>query len=128
MNGENIIRISRIILIPDNAADTSLFCLPVQANGADAFKLALCLISSGLQGIDARIGNTLHDEIIVEARDGIEDQVEAIVKESMQAAFKRIVREVPFVTEVRVADSWKSWSQRQSSLQIHLRTAPLAIV
>jgi len=66
--------------------------------------------------------------IIVEARDGIEDQVEAIVKESMQAAFKRIVREVPFVTEVRVADSWKSWSQRQSSLQIHLRTAPLAIV
>ena len=54
--------------------------------------------------------------------------MEAIVKESMQAAFKRIVREVPFVTEVRVADSWKSWSQRQSSLQIHLRTAPLAIV
>ena len=62
---------------------TALFCLPVQANGADAFKLALCLISSGLEGVDARIVNTFHDEIMVEARDGIEDQVEATVKESM---------------------------------------------
>ena len=67
------IRIGRRIHIPDNATDTSLFCLPVQANGADGFKLTLYLISRALQGVDARIGNTLHDEIIVEARDGIED-------------------------------------------------------
>ena len=32
--------------------------------------------------------SALYDEIVVEARDGIEDQVEAIVKESMEKAFK----------------------------------------
>jgi DNA polymerase I-like protein with 3'-5' exonuclease and polymerase domains len=51
----------------------------------------------------------LHAEIIIEARDGTEDQVEAIVKESMEGAFKRIIPEVPFVAEIRVADSWKSF-------------------
>ena len=61
-------KIGGIILVPDNATDTSLFCLPVQASGADAFKLALNLISCWLQEVDARIVNTLHNEII-EARD-----------------------------------------------------------
>jgi DNA polymerase I-like protein with 3'-5' exonuclease and polymerase domains len=78
---------------------------PVQANGADAFKQALYLISSGLQGVDARIVHTLHDETIVETRDGIEDQVLSIVKESMEEAFKRIIPEVPFVAELRETDS-----------------------
>ncbi|MGO8944951.1 MAG: hypothetical protein ACLQJ7_14920 [Syntrophobacteraceae bacterium] len=48
----------------------------------------------------------LHDEIIVEARDAIEDQVEAIVKESMEDAFRRIIPEVPFIAEIRVAGAW----------------------
>jgi len=47
-----------------------------------------------------------HDEIIVEARDGIEDQVEAIVKESMEEALEQIIPEVPFVAEIRVAEAW----------------------
>ena len=35
-------------------------------------RLALCLTSSGLEGVDARIVNkTLHDETIIEARDAI---------------------------------------------------------
>jgi DNA polymerase I-like protein with 3'-5' exonuclease and polymerase domains len=59
--------------------------------------LALDLISGRLKGVDARIVHTLHDEIIVEARDGIEDQVQAIVKESMEEAFGKIIPEVPFM-------------------------------
>jgi DNA polymerase I-like protein with 3'-5' exonuclease and polymerase domains len=47
-----------------------------------------------------------HDEIIVEARDGIEDQVEAIVKECMERGFEKIIPEVPFVVEPKIADSW----------------------
>ena len=34
--------------------------------------------------------------------------MEAIVKESMEEAFEKIIPEVPFVAEPRVADSWKS--------------------
>jgi DNA polymerase I-like protein with 3'-5' exonuclease and polymerase domains len=46
------------------------------------------------------------DEIIVEARDGIEDQVREIVKESMEAALERIIPEVPFAVEIRVVEAW----------------------
>ena len=52
--------------------------------------------------------NISQDEKVIEARDGIENQVQAIVAESMEEAFKRIISEVPFVAEIRVADSWKS--------------------
>jgi len=96
----NIIRIGRMIRIPDNATDTSLFCLPVQTNGTDAFKLALYLISRGLEGVDARIVHILHDEIIVEARDGIEDQVLEIVKKSMEEALRFISQRVPSPTSL----------------------------
>jgi DNA polymerase I-like protein with 3'-5' exonuclease and polymerase domains len=69
--------------------------------------LALYLISDRLEGMDARVVHTpQHDEIIVEARDAIEDQVRAIVKESMEKAFKKIIPEVPFVAEIRVAAAW----------------------
>ena len=70
-------------------SDRSLFNLPVLTNRADGLKLALCLIPSGLEGVDARIVHTQHDEIIVEARDNITDQVQAIVEESMEEALER---------------------------------------
>jgi len=41
-----------------------------------------------------------YDEIVVEARDDIEDQVQAIVKESMEEAFKKIIPEVLFVARI----------------------------
>jgi DNA polymerase I-like protein with 3'-5' exonuclease and polymerase domains len=108
VNKENIIRLGRIILVPDNVTDTSLFCLPVQTYGADAFKPAPCRIYSGLEGVDARIVHTfLHDEIVIEATDGREDRVQTVVKESMEAAFEKIIPKVPFVVKIRVADSWE---------------------
>jgi len=60
--------------IPDHASDLSLFNLLVQATGADGSKLALIHISEKLNGLVSRIVHTSHDETIVEARDGIEDQ------------------------------------------------------
>jgi len=33
--------------------------------------------------------------------------VKAIVKESMEEAFKKIIPEVPFVAEIRMTDSWE---------------------
>jgi DNA polymerase I len=94
--------------------DNSLFNWPVQANGADGFKLALYLVSRGLEGVDARIVNTLHDEIIIEARDDIEDQVQAIVKECMERSFEQIIPEVPFVVEPKIADSWGGYAEHNT--------------
>ena len=56
--------------------------------------------------MEALIVHTLHDEIIVEARDAIEDQMKVIVKESMEEAFKKIIPDVPFVVEHRVVEAW----------------------
>jgi len=99
-------KIGRVINVADDVTDNSLFNWPVQANGADGFKLALCLISGRMEGMDARIVHTLHDEIIVEVRDAIEDQVKVIVKECMEEAFGKIIPAVPFVAEIRVAEAW----------------------
>lgn len=48
-----------------------------------------------------------HDEMIVETRGGIEDQVQVIVKKSMEDAFRRIIPEISFLAEPRVAESWR---------------------
>jgi hypothetical protein len=48
-----------------------------------------------------------HNEIIIEARDGIEDQVKGIVKESVEEALKRIISEVTFIVEPKIADAWE---------------------
>jgi hypothetical protein len=58
------------------------------------------------RGFDTRIVHTQHGEIIVEAGDDTADQVQATVKESMEATLKRIISEVPFVAKIRVGDSW----------------------
>jgi hypothetical protein len=43
--------------------------------------------------------------LIIEARAGIEDQVQVIVKESMEEAFRQIIPEVPFIAEPRPAEA-----------------------
>jgi len=70
------------------------------------FKLALIHISEKLNGLDARIVHTQPDEIIVEARDEIVDEVCVILKESMEAALEKIIPQVPFVTQIGVAEAW----------------------
>jgi DNA polymerase I-like protein with 3'-5' exonuclease and polymerase domains len=64
-----------------------------------------------LNGLDAHIVHTQHDEIIVEARDDIADQVQAIVEDSMEEAFTKIIPEIQFVAEIKVAEA-KAFSYR----------------
>jgi DNA polymerase I-like protein with 3'-5' exonuclease and polymerase domains len=63
-------------------------------------------ISEKLDELDARIVHTQHDEMIIETREDIANQVQAIVKESMEEALEQIIPEVPFVAEIRVAEAW----------------------
>ncbi|MGA2225993.1 MAG: hypothetical protein ABSH41_16280 [Syntrophobacteraceae bacterium] len=75
-------------------------------------KLSNCPCTSSLMGC-RELTHVLsilssHDEIIVEARDAIEEQVEAIVKGAMEGAFEKIVPEVRLIVEPKIADSWKA--------------------
>ena len=99
-------KVGRVTHIPNDARESSLFNLPVQANGADRFKLALVGIAEKLNGLDARIVHTQHDATISEARGDIADQVQKIVARSMEEALERIIPEVPFLVEPRVSEAW----------------------
>jgi hypothetical protein len=58
VSSHNLRSHGRVIHVADDGTDNLLFNWPVQANGADGFKLALCFISDRLEGIDARIVHT----------------------------------------------------------------------
>lgn len=59
---------------------------PIQASSADMTKLAMIHITRKLNWKDAYIVATIHDEIIVECREGIAEEVAILVKEEMEGA------------------------------------------
>jgi hypothetical protein len=52
---------------------------------------------------------------MVQAGVGTEDQVQAVVKESMEEAFKQIIPEVPFVAEIREDEAKAFFFRRGNS-------------
>ena len=79
---------------------------PIQGTASDGLKIALVLLDRKLEGMDARILHTPHDEIIVEAKEEISEEVAEIVKVCMEKAFEKLVPTVPFEVDLKVKDSW----------------------
>jgi len=75
-------------------------------SNADMTKFALCGIHAALEGYDARIVNTVHDEIVVEARDDVADEVMGIVQSEMVRAGQRMITRVPVEADAHVDDCW----------------------
>ena len=59
----------------DKSTPQQILNTPVQGLGADMLKLALGKLVSALKGLDCKILATVHDEIILEAREEIADKV-----------------------------------------------------
>jgi DNA polymerase I-like protein with 3'-5' exonuclease and polymerase domains len=68
--------------------------------------MALIRLDDELADQDAQIVHILHDEVIVEVKEGIVDSVALIVRNCMELTFKDTVPEVPMVVEPEVRDSW----------------------
>ena len=79
---------------------------PVQGLGADLLKVALRLVYDRLQGLDAYLVNTVHDEIVVEAREDIADQVKTVVTGAMVEAGERYLTAVPVLVEAGICSDW----------------------
>lgn len=79
---------------------------PVQGLGADILKFALWLTYDRLQGLDAYLVNTVHDEIVVEAREDIADQVKTVVTGAMVEAGERYLTAVPVLVEAGICSDW----------------------
>lgn len=81
---------------------------PIQGTAADGFKIALCRLDNKFQelGLDAHLVLTLHDEIVVEAREYVTGQVGEVVEECLKEAFMNIVPGMPFELDMRIAEAW----------------------
>jgi DNA polymerase I len=84
----------------------ALYNTPVQGGAADMIKRALMALPQALQGTEAVIVGTIHDEILVEAPDDRAVEVAHILKTVMEEAGQAYLTRVPVVTDVRMASSW----------------------
>jgi DNA polymerase I len=117
--------LGRRLIVSSETDSKSISNFPIQGTASDGFKLALIALDERLQGLDARIVHLLHDEIIVEAKAEIAEEVSGIMKECMEGAFAKIFEDVPFVVEPRVAEAWgeinlretQHWPMRNSSMK-----------
>ena len=62
--------------------------MPIQGSAADIIKIAMILVNNELKGKDARLILQVHDELIVEAKCEIADEIKKLLCECMENAIK----------------------------------------
>jgi len=87
-----------------NAAERMAINMPIQGMSADIVKLAMIKVAEEYQNNpDVRMLLQVHDEIILEVKEEIADEVARKVKEIMEQVYKL---KVPLVVTVKVGDNW----------------------
>lgn len=79
---------------------------PIQGTSSDIFKRAMQQLDQTLLGLDARIINAIHDELVVECDSAIAEEVRDIVRFEMIAGAKEFLPRVPVEVEAVIADAW----------------------
>jgi len=79
---------------------------PIQGTASDIFKRAMRLLDDTLLGLDARIVNSIHDELVVECDAVIAEEVKEIVRYEMIAGAKEFLLRVPVEVEAVISDAW----------------------
>lgn len=79
---------------------------PIQGTASDIFKRAMTLLDAALLGRDARIVNSIHDELVVECEASIADEIKEIVVAMMVTGAKEFLPRVPVNVEAAISDAW----------------------
>lgn len=79
----------------------------VHNSSADIAKLALVYVREELEGLDARLINSIHDEFVVECAEGIAGEVAEKTKDAMNKAGAVLLKKVPTEVEVGVSREWR---------------------
>jgi DNA polymerase I len=81
---------------------------PIQGGNADTIKQAMIYLVDRLEksGKDAKLILTVHDEVVVEARNDHVEAVKPIVEQSLIDGFGRYFSVIPMETEGLVGDCW----------------------
>jgi DNA polymerase I-like protein with 3'-5' exonuclease and polymerase domains len=80
--------------------------VPVQGSSADIIKRAMTLLDEALVESDARLVNSIHDELVVECAADVADEARERVEHCMEAAGREYIKSIPVVVESVVAESW----------------------
>ncbi|MFA6383386.1 MAG: DNA polymerase I [Parcubacteria group bacterium] len=87
-----------------NAAERMAINMPIQGMSADIVKLAMIKVHEEYQNnSDVRMLLQVHDDIILEVKENIADEVAKKVKEIMESVY---TLKVPLVVNVKVGDNW----------------------
>ncbi len=87
-----------------NAGERMAINMPIQGMAADIVKLAMVKVSEEYKNsLDVRILLQIHDEIILEVKENVADEVAQKAKEIMENIYKL---KVPLVANVKVRDNW----------------------
>ena len=78
---------------------------PIQGTAADIMKIAMIKVYKKIkqQGLNSKIVLQVHDEMMIEVPTDEKEQVEKIMKESMESA---AILKVPLIAEISSADNW----------------------
>jgi DNA polymerase-1 len=80
---------------------------PIQGASADIAKLALSYIREELEGLDARLINSIHDEFVVECAEEVAPEVAEHTRAGMIRAGEEILEKVPVEVEVAISPEWR---------------------
>ncbi len=82
---------------------------PIQGASADMTKYAIVFTDRRIkkEGFDAYIVHTVHDEIVVEAKDDQAEDVRQAMVEEMKRAHDLLLKKVPSKVDVTASDQWE---------------------
>lgn len=87
-----------------NATERMAINMPIQGLAADIVKLAMIAVSANYESnTNVRMILQVHDEIILEVKEDLADEVSKKVKEIMEKVY---TLKVPLIVDVKVGDSW----------------------
>lgn len=96
----------RRFILKDPAPFTVFINRQVQGTAADIAKIALGKLPSALKKSGAKIIAMIHDEIIVEVPEANAVEAAQVLQQTMEAAGREVLKQIPVVAEARIADSW----------------------
>jgi DNA polymerase I len=80
--------------------------IPIQGSSADITKRSMTLLDESLLEMDARMVNTIHDELVVECDASIAEEVRERVEDAMVTAGREYIKSIPVVVETAVGPAW----------------------
>lgn len=80
---------------------------PIQGSSADITKTALRMVHDRMDHENAKLVNCVHDEIVLEVRDGHIEGQAAMLRAAMIEAGEVFLKTVPVVVDVEVNDFWR---------------------